>query len=476
MTRFLTLFFAFIFMTSNAHAFCGFYVAKADADLFNKASKVILSRHENRTVITMANDYQGDLNEFAIVIPVPTVINEGQVNVAENSLIDHLDAYTAPRLVEYYDDDPCQPRMEMMMMKSATAPMATMDSAARAMDLNALGITIEAQYTVGEYDIIVLSAKQSDGLLTYLNAEGYKLPKGAEKVLGSYIKQDMKFFLAKVNLEEKERMGTEFLRPIQVAYESPKFMLPIRLGTLNATEPQDLILMTLTKGGRVEPVNYRSVKLPTDVDVPLFVEKEFGDFYRAMFTKQAENENLRAVFLEYAWDMGWCDPCAADPLPVEDLKTLGAWWLDTPANDVVKPMQRRVGGTPQIMPMPVPATPVDTFVTRMHVRYTAESFPEDLQLQETADKQNFQGRYVMRHPFTGTASCAAAEGYYSDLRRRFENEARSLANLTGWDIQSIRDKMEKHGQSFSLAPKSDDREWWDKMWNKSKENESKKDG
>ena len=51
---------------SSASAFCGFYVAKADTDLFNEASKVALARDGERTVITMASDYSGDASEFAL--------------------------------------------------------------------------------------------------------------------------------------------------------------------------------------------------------------------------------------------------------------------------------------------------------------------------------------------------------------------------------------------------------------------------
>src|SRR5947209_2558035 len=91
-----------------AEAFCGFYVAKADSKLFNKASQVVLVRDGNRTVMTMANDYQGEPKDFAIVIPVPTVIRREAVQVMDKALIDHLDAYSAPRLVEYFDEDPCR--------------------------------------------------------------------------------------------------------------------------------------------------------------------------------------------------------------------------------------------------------------------------------------------------------------------------------------------------------------------------------
>src|SRR5439155_26690095 len=136
----------------SAPAFCGFYVAKADTKLFNKASQVVLVRHEDKTMLTMANDYQGDLKEFAIVIPVPTFLEKDQIHVGDKALIDHLDAYSAPRLVEYFDPDPCV-QFEAFNKRNAllgAAPVGrlTADSA------SALGVKIEAEYTVGEYDIL----------------------------------------------------------------------------------------------------------------------------------------------------------------------------------------------------------------------------------------------------------------------------------------------------------------------------------
>ncbi len=441
----------------QAQAFCGFFVSKAGADLFNKASKVVLARSGERTVITMASDFRGDMKEFAMVIPVPDVITEKQVNVTENSIVEHLDAYTAPRLVEYFDGDPCQQiMMERMMMKTGAPMMAMADMEGGANFAKSLGVTIEAEYSVGEYDIVILSAKQSDGLTKYLNHEGYKMPKGAKKILGSYIKQDMKFFLAKVNLEEQAKSGYTYLRPLQVAYEHKKFMLPIRLGTLNADGDQELILYTLTQKGRVETANYRTVKIPTDVNIPIYTKEKFGEFYKAMFSKAVEKEGKRVVFLEYAWDMGWCDPCAADPLPNKDLRTLGVWWVDAP-NDGIP--QRGRGG--RFMP-PQPRA-ANVFVTRLHARYNAKMFPEDLVLQETEDRKNFQGRYILNHPWTKSVSCPAGKDYFAGLPKRFEKEAQNLANITGWDIAGIRKDMEVGGQSFKPdVPQSVP--WWENIW------------
>ena len=241
----------FVLLFSDAlAAFCGFYVARADAKLFNRASQVVLVRDGDRTVLTMANDFRGDPKEFAVVIPVPSVLKREQIHVGDKALIDHLDAYSAPRLVEYFDENPCERREfdRLSSLKSGAVPMPAASLAERRRD-QALGVKVEATYVVGEYDIQILSATQSGGLVTWLKAEGYRLPAGATEVLGSYIRQNLKFFVAKVNLTEQTRLGFTYLRPLQVAYESPKFMLPVRLGTVNADGPQDLVVYALTRTG-----------------------------------------------------------------------------------------------------------------------------------------------------------------------------------------------------------------------------------
>lgn len=444
------------FSAAAAHAFCGFYVAKADTDLFNKASKVVLARHDGKTVITMASDYQGDAEDFALVVPVPTFLEEGQIHVTENKYIDHLDAYTAPRLVEYFDEDPCAARYYERDMMTMAAPKAAMMGNNAKQDAAALGVTIEASYTVGEYDILILSAEQSDGLVTWLKQNDYKIPDGAEPVIDSYLKQDMRFFVAKVNLSEQRKLGYSYLRPIQVAYESHKFMLPIRLGTVNADGPQELFIFSLTQKGRIETTNYRTTKIPSDDNIPLFVKDEFGDFYTAMFDRQVEKESMKTVFLEYAWDMGWCDPCAADPLSSEELRELGVFWTE-----------RQTSNPPGVINFRAPQSQAqDVFVTRLHLRYDRDHFPEDLLFQETSDRNNFQGRYVLQHPWTGSASCDAGRRYKASLPERFSNEAQTLARLTGWDINKIRRKMDDGGQPFNGPPEpGKDKKWWQRLWN-----------
>ncbi|MBF2027170.1 MAG: DUF2330 domain-containing protein [Oscillatoriales cyanobacterium C42_A2020_001] len=435
-----------LFVATKAWAFCGFYVAKADANLYNQASQVAIARSGNRTVLTMANDYQGEVKDFAIVVPVPVVLKKEQVEVGSPKAIARLDAFSAPRLVEYFDPDPCAPQVSFERMPlPAAAPQSRRDGAAQR-DRNSLGVTIEEKFTVGEYDILILSAKESGGLETWLIENGYKIPQGARDLLRPYIRQKMKFFVAKVNLKEFKQAGYQNLRPIRMTYDSPRFMLPLRLGMVNAKSAQDLLVYVLTPTGQAEVTNYRTVKVPSGNEVPTFVKNEFNAFYKSMFQTSYEREGRNIAFLEYAWDMANCDPCSAEPLSREELKDAGVFWLDQPEvpSPLSSPFRRR----------PMPTSGV--FITRLHVRYTRDKFPEDLMFHATNNRELFQGRYVLRYPFMGEATCSQGKQYVRSLPRRFEQEAQTLAKLTGWNIQDIRNKL-PNAQVQSLS-------WWEQLW------------
>lgn len=448
---------ALLVLSQPVSAFCGFYVAKADTDLFNDASKVVIARDGERTVVTMASDFRGDVSEFAMVIPVVDIPEREQINVANPGLIEHLDAYTAPRLVEYHDQNPCRDlNIEEVVVTSrrTSKRQKTIQDTPTA---GQLGVVIEATYEVGEYDILILSAKQSDGLITWLNQEGYNIPDGAEQTVSAYLKRGMKFFVAKVSLDRHD--GKANLRPIQVAYEDEEYMLPIRLGTVNAEGKQELFVFALSRKGRVETTNYRTVKLPSDMDVPVYLKEEFGDFYRDMFRHQVKREDGKAVFMEYAWDMSWCDPCAAQPLSRSELQELGVMWLDE--GNLTRREQRRLRRNPQ---------PINVFVTRLHLRYDAKSFPEDLKFHTTGDRSNYQGRYVLRHAWRGDfEQCEAAREYANGLIDRWDEEVQTLARLTGRNVNDIRARMAEEGLSAtSLGLKNVEvggqKNWWQRLW------------
>lgn len=419
----------------EAAAFCGFYVSKADGTLKNKTSQVILVRDGNRNVITMYNDFKGNLKDFAMVVPVPVVLQKKDIKVVDQAIFNTLNEYSKPRLVEYYDQNPCNRYMEDKLSGSVPGlqlneVVVTGYGTAKRKDL---GVRVEAKYLVGEYDILILSAKESSGLKTWLDENGYKIPAGADEVLEPYIKSNLKFFVVKVNEEEKKKLPGNFLRPLQISFSSPKFMLPIRLGMANADGDQDMIVYAFTKKGRIETTNYRTLSLPTSKNVPLFVKNNFGNFYANLFQHQWNKEGKALAMLEYAWDVSpknyvKCDPCVATAPSTQDLVQAGVWWINRDWNDYSD-----VDDDEDL------DYSDNVYFTRLHVRYNRDKFPQDLVFQVTPNTESYQARYIVTHPATGDFGCDAGKKYLKDLKQRRSDEMEMLAYLTGktykdWDV------------------------------------------
>lgn len=431
MKRLCIFLFAAVLCAPDASAFCGFFVAKADGKLFNKSSQVIIVRDGNHSVISMSNDFKGDVKDFAMVVPVPVVLKRNDIKTISQDVFGNVDEYSAPRLAEYYDPDPC-PRnindgVELLYNENAMGAANSYSNAVTLTDaIEPPKVVIEARYEVDEYDILILSARESEALKVWLDENGYKLPPQAEEVLDPYIKSDMKFFVAKVNLDRHNATEAQLLSPLQIHFNSPKFMLPIRLGMANADGDQDLIIHAYTRKGRVECTNYRTVKMPNDIHVPEFVQEDFGPFYKATFDRMYKRQSGQAVFLEYAWDVSptvnvKCDPCVGPPPLDEKLVTMGCDWLNDPNPTV--------------------------FYTRMHVRYNRKNFPQDLFFQNTPNSERFQSRYVITHPPKGNFDCKEGQKYIKQLLIKRQEELHQYAILTGNDVSTKRlyvDKYRRH--------------------------------
>jgi hypothetical protein len=386
----------------QAEAFCGFYVSGATGELFNNATQVVLMREGTRTVLSMQNNYQGPPSDFAMVIPVPVVLQKENVKTLDKASFQKIDQMAAPRLVEYWEQDPCAPQLEYDKFVTRGAVARPKMSADSKKDAD-FGVKIEAQFKVGEYEIVILSAKDSGGLDGWLKANKYNIPQGAEPVLRPYVQSGTKFFVAKVDAKKVKFEGDKaVLSPLRFHYDTQDFSLPVRLGLLNANGPQDLIVHILARNQRYEVANYKNVTVPTNIKVDDDVKDRFAEFYAALFDETLQ-QNPGAVVTEYSWDASTCDPCPGPTLQPEDFLTFGADALDN-------------------------KNPWGFVLTRLHARYTKDNLGEDLVFKaappvyggrgtpnQKADfdekgsspggNNNFQGRYAILHRWEGEAKC-----------------------------------------------------------------------
>src|SRR4051812_17763977 len=353
-------------LPGRAQAFCGFFVAGSDAKLTNNASQVVLMRKGNRTVMTMSNNYQGPPENFAMVVPVPVVLHKGDVRTLPADVFDRVDSLSAPRLVEYWEQDPCAPQREGTIGLGNAWGAGGLGKMGKKHKGSELGVTIEAQFVAGEYQILILSARESSGLETWLRQERYSIPPGAAGALAPYVRDKSKFFVAKVDIKKvkHDAQGVVQLSPLRFAFDANELRLPVRLGLLNARGKQDLLVYVIHPSARFEVANYANTFIPTNLEVADGVRNNFPAFFAELFDATVEKMGRKVVVTEYAWQTSGCDPCPTPPLTSQDLSTLGLDILEGTAERSFS----RYGAS--------------WVLTRLHTRYSKETLSEDLIFRE----------------------------------------------------------------------------------------------
>jgi MYXO-CTERM domain-containing protein len=302
-----------------------------------------------------------------------------------------------------------------------------------------LGVTIDAKFTVAEYQIVILSAKDSTGLDTWLRQEKYNIPAGAEPLLRPYVESGSKFFVAKVDpAKVKFENDRAVLSPLRFHYDAEDFALPIRLGLANSGGTQDLIVNILAPAQRYEVANYPNVTIPTNIDVKPSVKDSFGAFYAALFDATLE-KHKGAIVTEYAWQATTCDPCPGPALDASDFTTLGADVLDGSRDK------------------PTPYMGADFVLTRLHARY-GKDLQDDLVFKQAkpivggrefvgtngrpedgahpSDINNFQGRYAIRYPWTGPITCN------NPVRNRWGGPPREVLAQPGFQPTGVKPALD----------------------------------
>jgi hypothetical protein len=397
---------AVVLSTATAHAFCGFYVNGSGERMFADATEVVLMREGTRTILSMQNDYKGPLADFAMVVPVPVVLHQQDVVALPKDVFARVDALGSPRLVEYWEQDPCPVPADPRIDPTSTTQGITITREYLRNIPAGRSVVVEARFDVAEYQIVILSATEATGLEDWLHDNHYKVPTAAAALLRPYVEAGSKFFVAKVDPKKVAMAnGHAALSPLRFHYDSEDFTLPIRLGMASSSGTQDLIVNIISANKRYQVANYKSAFIPTNIDVDDSVKARFAEFYAALFDRTIA-ANPGAVITEYAWTAVpnyHCDPCTDADVTSPDLMALGG--------DVA-------GG--QIA--------AGTFVlTRLHARYKPTDSTADLVFRDAlpvtggrelystsgleagarrSEQSYFQARYAIRHAWTGPIACA----------------------------------------------------------------------
>ncbi len=309
-------------------------------------AQVAIVREGSRTTFSVSVNPYGDKQEFALVLPVSTVLEQDEITTLDADIFARLNAYSAPMRV---NDAGCPRDSGGVALSGSDSSDSDTDS-----DTDA-DVEVEANYLVGEYEVTILSSTESSGLKDYLDAKGYFLPAGADERLAEYIDAGSYFLTAKVADAAAEANGLP-LSPLQISYESEMFAIPIRLATLNSPGVQDMIVYAINsrEDGRTGLANYTEFEVPDRCIWGDPQGDDFDTFYEDHFVDTWDKQGAGAWTVEYAGLPYDCNPCTGYALTEDDVALLGYqgdYWSH--------------------------------HLTRMRFRYTPDQAQEDLVLYHT---------------------------------------------------------------------------------------------
>ncbi len=384
------------FVPLPGRAYGGVIVGQGDETVHRGQTMVVMLRQGETSVLSVQTAYEGPPEDFAFVLPIPEGVAEDQVRTLPVELFTHLDRLSAPRLVEYWEQDPC-PELEVRPGIDLSAAGRRGVAVPRGANY---GVEVENEFEAGEYEVAILSAEDSRGLEGYLREADYNLPEETLEALAPYIARGSRFLVARVDVQNTDyREGRAVLSPLQVRYSSSEFSLPLPIGT----REHELVILILGET-RYEAANYANIFVPTNLVLQDRAGGNFPAFYRSLFDRVIASAPS-ALVTEYAWSAGSCDSCTASPLEDRDLVALGA----------------NIAGE---------SGDSDWTLTRLHARYAPESFPEDIlfraagsvwggadhpnrrgelegqRAEDVSGPNRFQARYVILHDYEADPRCA----------------------------------------------------------------------
>ena len=430
----MQLLLAALYAQSPAYAFCGAYVAEDGASLSNRASRIVVARDEYGTTLSMFNDVQGDFSSFALLVPVPEGFDAGNLRLADRELLEKVDAYSAPRRVAYTCDDfyDTEQRAAISTVASAKEAAEQAQTEADSGDFGwedsgggstsssasgcggggggswsssgssgawwededgddsgmpqddepawtdtATGTEVEEEFDLGEYTAYVLDPAGGEGLVEWLNANGFSADEATADALQEQVDAGSHFLALRVDLDRAPD-ETTWLSPLQLGYAADNVTLPIRLGAASSEGVQDLVVFVVSSDydGAWGISNYPEAEAPSSECLLELEGESFADWYEEAFTEAVgiasdplalEGTEGLGWITEYTWGQGKCDPCTeVGPLETQEVRDLGlseysAWSYR---------------------------------LTRLRLRYTPQGATQDLALYPTMVWDNDQIRYV----------------------------------------------------------------------------------
>jgi len=458
-----------------AAAFPGIAVSVAGTPPKISTTEIVVMEHAGVSIVTLAVDYQGPLERLALVTLVPRDVEPSRLETVKHEFIARLEQMTAPRLFEFWEQDPCIPGPPQQAWEEKVAvknrgfltpevmpPRDAHYPVSNELSIPAAPVFKEAE---AEFSYQLLRPKSSAELWRWLQKRGFRVELAALEPLSGALDDDTQVLVAQVAVDRAELIDGERLQLGGIRYWSRRPLLPVleTLGRSQQAERHDLFVYTMHREKRYRAANLENVFAPTNLRVTLDVGAKVGRLYNTLFERLLASRPVAAV-TEFVGPSDECgEPCSNAPLELRELLTFGGDVLEAtlpkeapsaPAQSQVRP-SAGVASAPskeqhqieqQLAAKRSLLARQRYVVTRLHLRSNAATTQHDLELVSNAARESGgigiprgpnaelpagvrptkQSRYQVRfhavHPWQGALPCAKPERWRWGKRWQSETQ------------------------------------------------------
>jgi len=392
----------------SARAFPGLFVGTTDAPRYNHSAQVVVFKKDGVTAVTVMPDYQGPLDKFAWLVPVPQDVKLADVRTLRRDIIDHIDQVSAPRFAEFWEMDPCEPgpaeqdwerNLKVEGGGFLGDPMLSEAAASKKVPKELL-VVIDPEFRDSIYKFSLIPAGSDVG--AWLKGHGYTMPAKAAPELAKYSNQQ--FLVAEVDAKQIEIMGTDraILTPIRFSTRE-NINIASTLGRANLKEKQELLIYVIDSASRYEVANYPNVFPPTNVKLDFKAKERMGELYSGLHDLIL-SKTPGSFLVEYAWNTKGCgQPCATSLLSLAELLGVGSDMVEAALPDKdknpdppemteeekesykkLKPKEKKEldAQRKEVARRKVLMARNESYMlTRLHYRYGAAELPKDIELR-----------------------------------------------------------------------------------------------
>ncbi|HEV2319940.1 MAG TPA: DUF2330 domain-containing protein [Verrucomicrobiae bacterium] len=215
-------------------------------DINEPTQKAIIVYDAGREDLILQVKYQGPLNQFGWLVPVPA---RPSVEAASMKCFYELSRFTQQQRLN----------QQWLRRRPTYGSLDTDDQSTR----HPAPVKVIETKTVGAYDIAVLSTKESGALAKWLDDNHFYVPAEKSNILERYSQMNWYFVAVKINLggwffdspSTSKKLAFGELNPLQISFASDRCVFPLKISSING-KPSEVQVYVLAQEPLLDQAMY----------------------------------------------------------------------------------------------------------------------------------------------------------------------------------------------------------------------------